>query len=109
MTGGGTRLRRDNLNRWLPGALPYGGQITVGETAQPPQRDPGVPQRDRRAVRNAAWLLAVALVARQLLALVSAEPPLFPPGTRWAYSNTDCILLGMIIQLVTGHSPAQEI
>lgn len=33
----------------------------------------------------------------------------FPPGTNWHYSNTNTILLGMIIEQVTGHSAQDEI
>jgi len=32
-----------------------------------------------------------------------------PPVHGWLYSNTNYILLGMIIQKVTGHSPITEI
>lgn len=38
-----------------------------------------------------------------------AHPPLFPPGTSFAYSNTDYVLLGMIIHAATGHSVGQEL
>lgn len=38
-----------------------------------------------------------------------AQPALFPPGTRFDYSNTNYILLGMVIEAVTHHSVASEI
>ncbi|WP_431042723.1 serine hydrolase domain-containing protein [Streptomyces sp. P1-3] len=39
-----------------------------------------------------------------------AHPPAFaPPGTGWRYSNTDYVLLGMVIEKVTGHGYADEI
>ncbi|UQI43150.1 beta-lactamase family protein [Streptomyces sp. HU2014] len=37
-----------------------------------------------------------------------AHPPYAPPGTRYRYSNTDYLLLGMVIRQVTGHSYATE-
>jgi D-alanyl-D-alanine carboxypeptidase len=38
-----------------------------------------------------------------IYAFVSSEP-LFPPGTGWAYSNTGYLLLGEVIEAVTGSS-----
>ena len=38
-----------------------------------------------------------------------AHPPQFAPGVRWEYSDTNYILLGMVIQAVTGHTYADEI
>ncbi|MFE0045470.1 serine hydrolase domain-containing protein [Streptomyces albireticuli] len=37
-----------------------------------------------------------------------AHPPYAPPGARYRYSNTDYLLLGMVIRQVTGHSYAAE-
>jgi D-alanyl-D-alanine carboxypeptidase len=46
---------------------------------------------------------------RQLIAIAVANPPLFPPGTSWNYSNTNYLLLGLIIEAVTHRSAADEI
>src|SRR5579884_2698120 len=45
---------------------------------------------------------------RQLLDLGLAEPPLFEPGASFDYSNTNTILLGMVIEKVTG-KPVGEV
>jgi D-alanyl-D-alanine carboxypeptidase len=45
----------------------------------------------------------------ELLAMATAQPPDFEPGTAWGYSNTNYIIAGMIIQTVTGNEPAAEI
>jgi len=37
-----------------------------------------------------------------------ARRPAFAPGTKWAYSNTNYVLLGMIVERVTGRSYAAE-
>ncbi len=34
------------------------------------------------------------------------DPPLFPPGTGWHYSNTNYVLLGLIMEQVTGQAVA---
>ncbi|MCY1138928.1 serine hydrolase [Actinoplanes sp. Pm04-4] len=44
-----------------------------------------------------------------LVALAMKHEPDFAPGTKWAYSNTNYILAGMIIERVTGHSWATEV
>jgi D-alanyl-D-alanine carboxypeptidase len=41
-----------------------------------------------------------------LLALVREKPLDFPPGTGWRYSNTGFVLLGMVIEKVSGRSYA---
>ncbi|CAM5573571.1 Beta-lactamase family protein OS=Streptomyces tendae OX=1932 GN=GUR47_27100 PE=4 SV=1 [Streptomyces tendae] len=37
------------------------------------------------------------------------HPPVFEPGTGWDYSNTGYLLVGMIIERVTGHTYGEEI
>ena len=38
-----------------------------------------------------------------------SHPPLFAPGTGWGYSNTGYLVLGMIIEAVTGNDVGAEI
>ncbi|GAA3975997.1 serine hydrolase domain-containing protein [Actinomadura viridis] len=45
----------------------------------------------------------------ELASAALAHPPYFRPGTSWAYSDTDYVLLGMVIKAVTGRTYAQEI
>ncbi|MCO8275021.1 beta-lactamase family protein [Actinoplanes sp. TRM 88003] len=44
-----------------------------------------------------------------LVAMAMKHEPLFAPGTRWEYSNTNYILAGMIVERVTGRSWATEV
>src|SRR5262249_61534477 len=46
---------------------------------------------------------------RDVVPFGAPPPPVFPPGTSFAYSNTDYVLLGMIIQAATGHPVGQEL
>jgi D-alanyl-D-alanine carboxypeptidase len=41
---------------------------------------------------------------RQLVALVAGQPPTFPPGARFEYSNTNYVLAGLIVEAATGSS-----
>ncbi len=43
----------------------------------------------------------------ELLAMGLAEPPAFPPGEGYLYSNTNLVLLGLIIEQLTGGPVAQ--
>ena len=98
----------DTVARWLPGVVPNGGNITLQELLQHTSgiysytNDPGFVQAlvsDPTRVWRPTELVRIAV----------AHPPLFPPGTSFAYSNTDYILLGMIIQAATGHPVGQEL
>lgn len=44
-----------------------------------------------------------------LVAVGLSHPPLFAPGAGWAYSNTNYIVLGMLVEAVTGHPIGDEI
>ncbi|MFE0191914.1 serine hydrolase domain-containing protein [Streptomyces sp. NPDC058989] len=45
----------------------------------------------------------------ELLRIALSHPPVAAPGTRYSYSNTNYLVLGLIIRAVTGHSYATEI
>lgn len=46
---------------------------------------------------------------QQVIALALKNPPQFEPGTSWKYSNTNYLLVGLIIEKVTGNPYAEEI
>ncbi|MGC9496370.1 serine hydrolase domain-containing protein [Streptomyces sp. WG7] len=45
----------------------------------------------------------------ELVALAMRHKPDFPAGTRWAYSNTNYVLAGMIIEEITGRTWEQQV
>lgn len=45
----------------------------------------------------------------ELVRLALRHEPEFPPGTRWAYSNTNYVLAGMIIEKVTGSTWEEQV
>lgn len=47
--------------------------------------------------------------AAELVEVATRHPPRFPPGTEWAYSNTNYVLTGMVIDSVTGNSWQEEV
>jgi D-alanyl-D-alanine carboxypeptidase len=44
----------------------------------------------------------------ELLAMAFKRPPLFPPGQGFNYSNTNFVLLGLVIEKLTGTSAAEQ-
>ena len=90
----------DPIDRYLPG-VPNGANITVSDLLDMRSGlhnyldtvgfDAGFNQNPSRV-----W------ARQELLALAYAEPPSFPPGTAFEYSNTNTILLGLLTEKLEG-------
>jgi D-alanyl-D-alanine carboxypeptidase len=98
----------DTVERWLPGVVTGNGndgaRITVRQLLQ---HTSGLPEYvdTLDALRSADAFRAHRLDhydPEDLVALAMKRPPAFEPGARWAYSNTNYILAGMLIERVTG-------
>lgn len=95
----------DTVQRWLPGQVPGGDAITVRmllnhtsglyNYTDAPGFLPGL-----IADPNRVWTPA------EIVASATAHPPLFAPGQGWSYSNTNYILVGLILQKATGRDVA---
>ncbi len=99
----------DALERWLPAILPYGDRVTIHQLLN---HTSGVPHNwatvertlyGSRQGRLRAW------TPQALVGLVADQPPGFPPGTAWSYSNTGYVLLGLIVEAATGNTLAREL
>jgi D-alanyl-D-alanine carboxypeptidase len=99
----------DTLERWLPGILPYGDQVTIRQLLS---HTSGVPQ-DWATIAQALYGSPEGRLhhwtPQALIALVADRPPDFPPGTAWSYSNTGYILLGLVLETAGGATLAQEL
>ncbi|MEY2441139.1 MAG: D-alanyl-D-alanine carboxypeptidase [bacterium] len=85
----------DSVEHWLPGVVPNGAGITIRELLN---HTSGL--YDYIDLPFYVQLLHDPLRTwrpPQLVELAVAHPPLFAPGTSWSYSNTNYILLGMIV------------
>ena len=107
LVGEGRLSLSDTVERWLPGILPYGDQITVRQLLN---HTSGVPDYTfeplvalYRGDRFRSWR------PRELVALIADRPPDFAAGTAWSYSNTDYVLAGLIVERVTGHRLGREV
>ncbi|WP_406194991.1 beta-lactamase family protein [Kitasatospora sp. NBC_01560] len=95
----------DPVERWLPGRVPNGGAITL-----------------RMLLNHTSGLFDYTLDGALLPSVLGREPrrwtaldllavgvrhePLFAPGARWSYSNTDYAAVGAVLEAVTGQSAA---
>ena len=109
---GERRLRLgDPVEKWLPGVVPDGRHTTVRQLLNHTSglydvlhTLPMPPGQEFLDNRWRTWT-ATELVQRAL-----ANPPTFePPGSAFEYSNTNYLLLGQIIEEVTGRSYGDEI
>ena len=97
----------DSVQKWLPGVITGHGyhpaQITIRQLLQ---HTSGIPDY----TSSPGFLTPQSLAqTRQPQQLVDIALRLGPPVHGWLYSDTNYILLGMIIQKVTGRSPVTEI
>ena len=82
--------------------IPNAGRITIREFLN---HTSGVRDHEENPVLLAAIVHQPLRVwtRRRLVQLSLYKPPVFPPGQGWSYSNTNYLLLGIIVTSVTGH------
>ncbi|MFJ3777806.1 serine hydrolase domain-containing protein [Streptomyces sp. NPDC090075] len=109
---GGRRGRRTTCRGTGLVPAPGGDRITVRDLLQHasglPEYTDGLLDGDAPRDRFRTWT-PVELVRRAVKDGDRDRPLLFPPGTDHHYSNTDYIVLGMIVEKVTGRSYRTEI
>jgi D-alanyl-D-alanine carboxypeptidase len=109
LVGEGRLSLDDTVERWLPGLVPNGAQVTVRELLN---HTAGLPEyillpsvlnpyrKDRDHVFS----------ARDLVRLAYATPAATnPPGAAFEYSNTNYVVAGLIVEAVTGQPLADEL
>ena len=95
----------DPIDRYVTG-VPSGNQITLRQLAAmrsglynyTDDTNQDLPQQPFRQ-----W------APRELLEIAGRHPLLFPPGSAFDYSNTNTVLLGMVVEKVSGQSLASFI
>jgi D-alanyl-D-alanine carboxypeptidase len=98
----------DPIARWLPGLVPDGERITVRQLLN---HTSGLFAfgADRDFVRRASRDPLRVWAPGEIVAIATAHPPLFAPGARWSYSDTNYFVLGLIVERVTGRPLAAEL
>jgi D-alanyl-D-alanine carboxypeptidase len=99
----------DTVARWLPGILPYGDRVTIRQLLNHTSGVPDYAPMPILALYGSWQARFRAWTPQELVGLVASQPPDFPPGTAWSYSNTGYVLLGLIVEAVTGNSLGQEL
>ncbi len=106
----------DPIEHYLPGAVPNGADITVRQLLSHTSglfnytEDPIISWPDQAAEQ--AWLDGgrwKTYTADDLVRVATAHPPYFAPGQGYHYSNTDYLVIGMLIERVTGRSWQDEV
>lgn len=105
LVGEGKLALTDSVEKWLPGKVPNGKAITVRmllnhtsglfDYTNDPVIRPSMLGKGRRQWNSAA-----------LLAVGVKHDPLFAPGKKWAYSNTNYAAIGGVLERVTRSSLA---
>ncbi|MCY0960079.1 serine hydrolase domain-containing protein [Streptomyces sp. H27-H5] len=92
----------DPISRYVTG-VPGGDSITLRQLA-------GMRSGLFNYTEDKAWLAQLradphrTYTPRGLLDIAFRQPPDFAPGTKWQYSNTNTVLLGMMIEKVSGQN-----
>ncbi|HDR7870994.1 MULTISPECIES: serine hydrolase domain-containing protein [Bacillus] len=99
----------DSIKKWLPGVIQGNGyddkQITIRQLLN---HTSGIAEYTRSKSFN-LMDTKKSYRAEELVKMGISMPPNFAPGKSWSYSNTGYVLLGILIETVTGNSYAEEI
>ncbi|WP_243523555.1 serine hydrolase [Bacillus pseudomycoides] len=99
----------DSIEKWLPGVVQGNGydgnQITIRQILN---HTSGIAEYLRS--KDADMMnTKKTYTAEEIVKIGLSLPPDFAPGKGWSYSDTGYVLLGILIEKVTGNSYAEEI
>ena len=95
----------DPIEQYVPG-VPNGNEITLEQLAA---MESGVKSYSDVAAFGSALAAdpGKSWTPQELVNLAIPESPVFAPGAEYDYSNTNTILLGMVVEMVTGEPIAK--
>ncbi|VXB48890.1 serine hydrolase [Plantibacter sp. T3] len=98
------------IDTYLPGLITGDGidgtHITVRQLLQ---HTAGLPEYADQIAADAFAAQERYTSPRDMLDIALAKPAVFAPGERWAYSNTNYLVLGLMVESVTDRALAQQI
>jgi len=99
----------DSIEKWLPGVIQGNGydgkQITILQVLNHTSGIADYIQSKDFDIMDTKK----SYTAEEFVKMGISLPPDFAPGKGWSYSNTGYVLLGILIEKVTGNSYAEEI
>ena len=107
LVGEGRLRLNDTVGELLPGVLPAADRVTLRQLLN---HTSGVPD-DLGPILQGVFGGDPLRIwrPRELVGLVRDKDLLFAPGTRWAYSNTEYVLAGLMIERATGRRLGREL
>jgi D-alanyl-D-alanine carboxypeptidase len=99
----------DTVEDWLPGMLPENTDASIEDLLR---LQSGIFSYDRDERHMAPYLagdMEYSWAPEALVGLAAEHRALFEPGQRFDYSNTNYVLLALIIQKITGDSLANQV
>jgi D-alanyl-D-alanine carboxypeptidase len=109
---GERRLRlNDSVERWLPGVVPNGANITIRQLLN---HTSGLQDHERDPVVLAPYFagdFGYYWAPERLVAIATSHDPRFPPGDTdvASYSSTNYVIAGLIVERVTGRDIGVEL
>jgi CubicO group peptidase (beta-lactamase class C family) len=93
----------DEVMKYLPDAPVHGRAITIRQLLN---QTSGIHEYMTEPAWRATWTQPQPLSQQQVVAFVNHDSLDFEPGKAWEYSSTNYVLLGMIIEKVSGEAYA---
>ncbi|MGH9096760.1 MAG: serine hydrolase domain-containing protein [Acidimicrobiales bacterium] len=91
----------DKASKWVP-EIPQSDQVTLGQLAQ---MTSGYTDFVIGNAKVDAMIYSDPYrqwTPQELLATVTSIPLLYPPGTNWNYAHTNYLILGLVLEKITG-------
>jgi D-alanyl-D-alanine carboxypeptidase len=109
LVGEGKLALRDSVEQRLPGLVPNGDKITIRQLLNHTSGLADFEANPRYLKPYLAGNFGYYWPPRQLVKMGVSQKPLFAPGTRYSYSNTNYVLAQLIVEKVTGKTIGVEL
>ena len=97
------------VSKYLPGLLPDGKRITIRQLLSHTSGLDDYTSDTRFIAPYLQGNFGYAWTPRQMVAFAASQPRAFAPGTKFAYSNTNYIVLGLLAERVAGKSYERQL
>jgi D-alanyl-D-alanine carboxypeptidase len=106
LVGEGRLSLGDTVERWQPGLIPGGEAVTVRQLLN---HTSGLfdYEQDAALAQQVLTHPLVAVTPQEVVDVATSHPPVFAPGTSWSYSSTNYVVIGLILERVTGRSVSE--